>query len=806
MLKILRQIFQLLALINVLLCIFSNNASGHTYSGYLFDALTNAPLNQAEIRIPGTEIVIYTNSQGYFELSPELVNPLIDSRAKAVFCYENNELKWTSAFPITVSLFDIKGKNCGGYNSGTAVNGSYKFPVTSSGIFFLRLSSARSEKTIKIQIIENRPFFNLNDLGFEESLQISISRSGYETRTFFLKNASLNFYYLNPVKRQLQNYLNSIPDSVTFGEYEGKPLNNTYNGVTSIKFLYDIKTGAIFYINSKAFQYHYEFATNVTGYNKPLYNFNIQQYTNNPQRIYILGAVNHYLSSGIYTMEFFGGDELECNQIKTVYDKISHTCFFGNELKFYANTTFWESCSSVSQVKSEELFRGQDYQALNTGLAFGYLKKVNVKDVSDTYLGRHDIALINGIPNDIPVVAGIITTEFQTPLSHINILSRNRKTPNMALRSGWNSEDLNFFTGKLVRLEVSSSKYTIREASFTEAQNYWKSHEPSIPVKLNIDTITKGIVELSRTGLKDVKTIGGKAANFAELNKISTITLPEGGFAIPFFYYKQHLKQHGIDIFIGKTIQDQKFRENAMMRELMLKKIRDTIKNTPVDPVLLSLVNQSVQQSGFDAYRLRSSTNAEDVEGFNGAGLYDSYTGIPTDNDKTIEKAIKKVWASLWNYRAFEERDYFKIDHNSIAMGILVHRSFPAEDANGVAITTNLYNSGIPGYTINSQFYEFSVVRPENNVLPEQIIYYTLSEPYENRIEYVNKSNLPGKPSELVLTEQEVTELARACNAISDHYCKSLQKCYPLDIEFKIDSTVSGTRKLYIKQARPFQQ
>ncbi len=806
MLKIFRRPLLYLTLTNILLGAFQNNTLGQVYSGYLFDDLTKSPVNQAEVKITGTDIIVYSNSQGYFELSAELVNPLIESKRKAVFSYDNKELKWSSAFPVSVSLFDIKGKNCGGFNSGTSLNGNFKFPRTSSGIYLLRLSSARSEKTVKIQIIEDQPFFNLSELGLEESLQIQINCNGYEAKTFFLKNESLNFYYLTPLKHQLQNYLNTIPDSKTYEEYEGKPLNNTYNDVTSIKFVYEINTGQIFYINSKSFLYHYEFATEVMGYNKPLYNFNIQQYTNNPQRIYILGSVNHYISSDIYTMEFFGGDELDCNQIKTVYDKIAKTCFFGNNLRFYANTTFLESCSSVPQVKSEELFRGQDYQALNPGVAFGYLKKVNVKDVSDTYLGRHDIPLINGIPNDIPVVAGIITTEFQTPLSHINILSRNRKTPNMALRSGWDSEILNFFNGKLVRLEVSSSKYTIREASIAEAENYWKSHEPSVVAKLTIDTLTKGIVELNNAGINAVKTIGGKAANFAELNRISSVKLPEGGFTIPFFYYKQHLKQNGLDIFIEKTISDQNFRENSLIRELMLKKIRDTIKNSPIDPILLDLVTRKIQQSGYDAYRFRSSTNAEDVEGFNGAGLYDSYTGIPGDTDKTIEKAIKKVWASLWNFRAFEERDYFKIDHTSIAMGILVHRSFPAEDANGVVITTNLYNSNTPGFTINSQFYEFSVVRPENNVLPEQIIYYTILEPYKNRIEYVNKSNLPNKPSELVLTEQEVTELAEACKAITRYYCTSLQKCYPLDIEFKIDSTVSGTRKLYIKQARPFQQ
>ena len=43
--------------------------------------------------------------------------------------------------------------------------------------------------------------------------------------------------------------------------------------------------------------------------------------------------------------------------------------------------------------------------------------------------------MLDEAPNDISVVQGIITEEFQTPLSHVNVLSQNRKTPNMGLRN-----------------------------------------------------------------------------------------------------------------------------------------------------------------------------------------------------------------------------------------------------------------------------------------------------------------------------------------------------------------------------------
>ena len=60
----------------------------------------------------------------------------------------------------------------------------------------------------------------------------------------------------------------------------------------------------------------------------------------------------------------------------------------------------------------------------------------------------------------------------------------------------------------------------------------------------------------------------------------------------------------------------------------MLEKIRDTIKNSPLnDNLLANVLNKMNSDTRFTSYRFRSSTNAEDLNGFNGAGLYSSYSG-----------------------------------------------------------------------------------------------------------------------------------------------------------------------------------
>lgn len=248
-------------------------------------------------------------------------------------------------------------------------------------------------------------------------------------------------------------------------------------------------------------------------------------------------------------------------------------------------------------------------------------------------------------------------------------------------------------------------------------------------------------------------------------------------------------------------LDSAEFWSDALIKTKILNELQDSIKHCPVDTSLLRLVNDKVKDiQGYKNIRFRSSTNAEDLEGFNGAGLYDSYTGIPGDKDKTIEKAIRKVWASLWNLRAFEEREYFKIDQKNVAMGILVHRSFPTEEANGVVITKNLYNQYNEAYTINVQVGEISIVIPTENYLPDQVIFY-LYDSSNNTIEYTSHSTVPGMEGKTVMTVDELKELKKYCQAISNHYCILNFECKTLDIEFKVD-LVNGLRKVYIKQAR----
>jgi len=605
------------------------------------------------------------------------------------------------------------------------------------------------------------------------------------------------------------NYVHSIEKKQQFLNLSGKPLTDKFTNMKSVKVVYDYAAKKIFFFNSTRYTYHYDFCFQVLGFNGELDEFNRQSYNETNKRTYLLANINYLEDSDDWVMELAASDEMNAGLINFFYNEVNKNVYFKDKLKFYLNSPHTILLSSKKELKipavlSDYIFKRITEQSIENTASVGILKKYDLQKKADFNPKSDEIIIINTTPEFIPTVRGIIITELQTPLSHLVLLAKNRNIPVYVDTKVWDKPSVNALLGKKVELVTRESSYLL------------KASQKPIPVKkavkeiiLKKDFSVIDLVDLeTETPANIVHSIGSKATNLGLLKQIQkdmkSFKTPEYAFAIPFYYFDQHIKENKLQDKINALYLIPK--DSVKLLEKELKTFRKTVKNSKVNPELLKKIEEKLSaQNDFKNFRFRSSTNAEDMEGFNGAGLYDSKTAIIGDQDKTVEKAILDVWSSFWNFRAFQERDLFGINHESCAMGVLVHRSFPDEKANGVLVTKNMYRDKYTGITVNVQLGEESVVKPEPGMTCDEFYCHNFNSFGSFVVDYRSTSSLnKGKP---ILAEKEIKKLfdissplERRLNLLWQKR-KMSKKYYPLDIEFKY---LGDEKQLYIKQARAY--
>lgn len=605
-------------------------------------------------------------------------------------------------------------------------------------------------------------------------------------------------------------YLNELTSKEDFKTLDGNPLSKKYGEVDAVKVVYDIKQDSIYFLNSKNYKYHHGFCSKKLNHTQGLETFNANNYSEDSEkRDYLLGNVNYYNSIEKYIMDLSPADLIQLKDIETLHSKIANEVYF-KDFALLLNTSRlldMKDGFSIPTITPEEIYKNQKFQALSTNSCYGYLRLVTLKDLKTKTYNRNDIIVLEQTPNIIPLVAGVIASEFQTPLSHLSILGKNRRIPIMAYKDAFNYVKFTQYKDSYIKLTIRENDYYIQRSDTSNTNKNRRNTSINIKKDLSVDTLVTFDV------LKKVnsKSIGNKARNFAVLKTLSEsldFKVPENSFAIPFYFYERHLETSKAGILIEQLLEDMKTMGGEIDMNKRLKDIRKAIKQTTIDKQLIKTINQKLKnRNGYTRFRFRSSTNAEDMDGFSGAGLYTSKTAIIGDSTKTVEKAIQKVWASLWNIQAFNEREYFNINQKKVAMGILVHRSFPNEIANGVAITKNIYRESNLGMIINIQLGNESVVEPSNGVICDQVICYesTSNKIYTEKdiVEIISKSSLNN--NELIMTDEEIIHLCKQLDIIKKYYFKDSDEFdynkFGLDVEFKLDTE---NRTLYIKQVRHY--
>lgn len=575
----------------------------------------------------------------------------------------------------------------------------------------------------------------------------------------------------------------------------------------------------VYFIDPDKYTLHYYFARDfLNDADKTpvgtLAEFNILNYRRENRR-FLLGKLVEYVDQDVYTFELAAGDNADAAMIVDGFRTVAARTDLADVLRYRPVSADQEELlpdigRRIRTIGTDDVFSNQVYQPLNAGVGYGTLRFRQTATLEGQPLSPTDLVVLDRVPNDLSMVAGIITAEFQTPLAHVGVLAKTRGTPNMALRSAWTDDRLRPFEGQLVRLEVTPQDFTVEIADPAEAQAYWDGLRPTQVQVPQHDSVTTPMFDVTRVTLAEVARIGAKASNLGELYRIQTsdfrpLPLPDKPFAIPFAHYAQHLTAAGVFPMIDALIADyQAGRVAPAELERRLFAIRWAIYRAPVAPALLDNVIglAGTRWPADQKLRVRSSTNVEDLADFTGAGLYTSAGMRISDGREAMGNALKTVWASVWNTQAFIERDFYRVDQHEVRMGLLVHPAQDGELANGVALTINEFSELRPAHYINAQIGEVSVTNPTGDAVPEQILFYTWYE--EPEYEVITRSSLLGWTTDwpsatAILTDAELEDLAAYLEAIHSRY-RTLYPGHAVDAEWKL---MPG-RQLLIKQARPF--
>lgn len=662
-----------------------------------------------------------------------------------------------------------------------------------------------------------------------------------------------------------------------------------------MKYFVDVREGAktTFFINSNYKVngkvpdyaiYHYDFAKEALHIPDTQVEFNDGAYYRN-EKSYFSGTIQTYTlgeeTEPTYAIQFYPDDVvheegiLQAARILRPQIRIP-----GVKLAFVATgpqQTFARVTTELRQLGIEPMTIDQvlgsvKYLPLNAGEAWGYLR---IFPQDQKTLRATDIPVFDELPLDLAVVAGTITRSFQDVTSHVNLKSKERGTPNMVLRDASPTHpQLSKFADQPVHLVVGKTGYTLEETTAEIVQQKYNERNNTpwkeLPVVTEPSLVTYDAMcpTLSGACVHDGGRFGGKATNLGFLANREVLgrashsgstsalwgyDLTPYGSGVPVARYRDFVAanpavKQKVDELVAKEKSGALTRAD---RETLVTELQQLFYKGVVPSAQLADVNAVVYDLAtrfptMDELKFRSSSNAEDIPNFDGAGLHDSFSvklsardnpdlscaldpeienGVVTKlkiRPKTPQCAIKAVYASLWNTRAIEERSFARLDHATSAMGLAIVPAYDTESevvANGVVITRVINGEDILGYTLSLQQGNNLVTNPAPGSIAQMtLVTFSADASRPDRFTVTRYATpAAGAPplTQSVLSESKMAEVVAIARAVEQPYCAveptynggkcaaihmNNKKAASLDMEFK----VLANGHVVLKQVREF--
>ncbi|NIM46940.1 MAG: phosphoenolpyruvate synthase [Candidatus Aenigmarchaeota archaeon] len=321
------------------------------------------------------------------------------------------------------------------------------------------------------------------------------------------------------------------------------------------------------------------------------------------------------------------------------------------------------------------------------------------------------------------------------------------------------------------------------------------------------------VLEPKNLGKKDVKLVGGKGANLAELIN-AEFPVPEA-FFITTEAYEEFLKSNDLKGEILEIIKEIDYSDvkslnsaSEKIKELIMKaEVPEKMKDQIIDaykklyggpPIDLDFV----KPIDVPFVAIRSSGAMEDIEGASSAGQYETFLNIK--GEKKLIEAIKKCWASLYTSRVI----YYRHKHNQTqdtSIGVIVQRMVNSEKA-GVAFTVDPTNPvkgskkivieacwGLGESLVQGKVEpdRYIVDKDTGEIVEKHIGKKTMETVRDIYGVTVEKTITRDRVSAQVLSDYEIVALAAYCKKIEQHYN------FPEDIEWAMERG-----KIYVVQTR----
>jgi len=325
------------------------------------------------------------------------------------------------------------------------------------------------------------------------------------------------------------------------------------------------------------------------------------------------------------------------------------------------------------------------------------------------------------------------------------------------------------------------------------------------------------VVWFDALGIDDVGRVGGKNASLGEMiGRLSDsgVAVPDG-FATTAEAYRDFLAQNGLDQRIWAELDRLDVDDVAA-----LARAGDTIRQWILDTSFTPGLEQAIT----DAYRrlanespkefsvaVRSSATAEDLPNASFAGQQETYLNVRGLDG--VLRAVKQVFASLFNDRAIAYRVHQGFEHRKVLLSAGVQRMVRSDlAASGVIFTldtesgfrdavfiTSSYGLGemvVQGAVDPDEFYVYkpSLKAGKSAVLRRGLGHKAVKMIYDPVKTVVTVDTPEEDRRRFSITDREAEELARLAVSIEQHYGR------PMDIEWAKDG-IDG--RLYILQARP---